>query len=84
VADLIVGIVMNILGKVSIQYLKRSGVSWIPTPPGNLAILYPAEFVVLHPEVGLQDFGCCSESEHGGVSLSQTTATLASFFRESG
>jgi hypothetical protein len=53
VAELIIGIVVDILRHVRIEVLQRRGVSRAPATAGDFAILDPSEFVVLQPEIGL-------------------------------
>ena len=74
-ADLIVGVIMDILVHVLIQHLHGRGIGWIPSSPWNFAVLDAGEFVVLLPQIGFDDFCCRQESENGRVSL-RKTATL--------
>src|SRR5260370_19712028 len=75
VADLILGIVVDILGHVHIQIFKGIGVDVTPTPPRDyfavdyFVVLDSSQFVVLLPQIGFYDFVCCQESEHCYVSL---------------
>jgi hypothetical protein len=49
VRDLVVGVVVDILGKVRIELLQPGGVDRIPAAAWYLAVLDPAKFVVLDP-----------------------------------
>ena len=75
---LIVGIVVNVLRHILIENCKGGGVGCVPTPAWDFAVRDSAEFVVLHPKVGLEDFRCGREPEQGRVSPSETAAV---FFR---
>jgi len=75
VAHLILGIVVDILGHVSIQHLEGSGVACTAAPPWDFAVLDAPQFVVLLPQIGFQDFGRREEPENGHVALGET-ATL--------
>src|SRR5215470_6795089 len=48
------------------KHLKGGGVGWISTPSWNFAVWDSSEFVVLHPKVALENFGCGREPEEGG------------------
>ena len=67
VSELILGIVMDVLVHVPIQDFQGFGVDWIPVPPGTSLSWMPAELVVLHPEIGLEDFRRRREPEQGGI-----------------
>ena len=56
VGDLIVGVVMDVLVHVLIQHLNGRGVGRIPGPAGDFGVLDSAEFVVLLPQIGFDDF----------------------------
>jgi hypothetical protein len=59
VADLIFSVVVNVLRHVSVEYLK--GFDVFVASAGisrDLTVLGSAEFVVLNPQVGFDDFGC--------------------------
>ena len=66
--DLVVGIVVNVLGKVLIQYGKGGGIEGIATSAWNFAVLNSSEFVVLYPKVGFEDFGSSGEAEQRCIS----------------
>ena len=76
VRDLVVGVVVDVLGKVRIELLQLGGVDGISAAAGDLAVLDSAEFVVLHPEVAFEDLGRGGEAEHGRVALGQTAAVV--------
>jgi hypothetical protein len=59
--------------------LQSSRVIRIATPPRDFSVLDTAKFVVLHPEIALEDFGCSRKPENGSVSLVQTTVLGLTF-----
>ena len=67
VRDFIVGVVVDVLGKVQIELFQFGGVDGISAAAGDLVVLNSAKFVVLDPEVGFQDLGCGGEPEQRGV-----------------
>src|SRR6266481_2166119 len=56
VGELIIGVVVDVLGHVSVEHFKSSGVGWIPGSAWHFVVWNSPEFVVLHPKVGLEDF----------------------------
>jgi hypothetical protein len=58
VGHLILGIVMDVLGNVRIENRKGRGVGWTPSSSWDFAVLNSSEFVVLLPQISLEDFGC--------------------------
>ena len=79
VAELILGIVVDILGHVPIQHFKGFDISCTPTPPWDFAVLDASKFVVLLPQIGFEDFGRRQEPENSYVSARETGT---SFFSE--
>ncbi len=73
-AELILGIVVDILGHVSIQHLKFSDVGCTPASPWNFAVLDTSQFVVLLPQIAFDDFDRSQQPENGHVSLRETAA----------
>ena len=73
VGKLILGVVVNVLIHIPIEDRKRSGVGWIPTSAWNFAVLDSPEFVVLHPEIGLEDFRGGREPKQSGICLLYTS-----------
>src|SRR5438034_3600721 len=67
-ADLIVGVVVDVLVHVLVQHRKGSGIGWISGSAGDFGILDSAEFVVLLPQIGFDDFCCRQESKNVRVS----------------
>jgi len=57
VGELIFGVVVDILIHVSVENLEGRGVEWAATPSWNLIVLDSSKFVVLNPQVGLDDLG---------------------------
>src|SRR6266702_4945591 len=78
VADLILGIVVDILVHVPIEHFQGSGVGGTPAPPWDFAVLDASQFVVLLPEIGFEDFGRRQEPENGRVSRCETATTFFS------
>ena len=74
--DLVVGVVVDIDGKVRIEHLQRCGVGWIPAAARDLVVLDSAELVVLHPEIAFEDLGRGGETEHGRVAFGQTAVIV--------
>jgi hypothetical protein len=74
VADLVVGVVVDVLRHVVVQHLERLGVFRAAAPAGDLIVLDAAELVVLLPQVGFDDFDRSQEAENGRVP-SRKTAT---------
>jgi hypothetical protein len=66
-AELILGIIMDVLVHISIKDFQGLGVGWIASSPRDFAVLDPCEFVILDPEIGFENFGRRREPEHGRV-----------------
>ena len=84
VRDLVVGVVVDVLGKVRIKNLQLGGVDGVPAAARDLAILDPAKFVVLDPEVGLQDLSRGGEPEQRRVPFCQAAALAIHVLCDSG
>jgi hypothetical protein len=69
VADLILGIVVDILIHVPIEILQRLGVGRAPAAAGDFFILDSSEFVVLAPEIALNEFNRGQESQDRDIAL---------------
>ncbi len=74
-AELILGIVMDILGHIPIQHEKASDVGGTAASPWDFAVLDASQFVVLLPQVTFDDFDRSQEPENGHVSLGETAAS---------
>jgi hypothetical protein len=79
-AELILGIVVDILGHVPIQHLKGLDVGCTPTSTWDFAVLDASQFVVVLPQIALEDFDRSQESKNGYVSPCEIAS---SFFCES-
>ena len=53
--ELIIGIIVDILRHIAVEFHQCSGVSRVPAPARLFGILNSAKFVVLDPEIRLQD-----------------------------
>src|SRR5260370_23350493 len=73
VGEFVVGIVVDVLGHVGVEHRKSGGVGWISASIRFFAVLNAPEFVVLHPEVSLQDLRCSREPKQGCISSSEMT-----------
>jgi hypothetical protein len=70
VADFIVGVVVDVLGHVAIQFLKSSHVQSIAAvDSGDFAVLGSSQLRILEPKVGLDDFGGSQNPENSDVSV---------------
>jgi len=76
VAELILGIVVDILGHVPIQHLKSLDVGWTSTAPWDFAILDASQLVVLLPQIAFEDFDRSQEPENGHVSSCKTGSSF--------
>jgi len=72
VAELILGIVVDILGHVPIQLEQAVDVGLAPAAPWHFAVLDATEFVALLLQVAFDDFDRGQEPEYGHVSLCET------------
>src|SRR5260221_11766555 len=64
---LIFGVVVNVLGHVSIKERDGGGVGWTSTSSGDFVVLDSPEFVVLLPEIGFDEFGRGQEPQDGHI-----------------
>ena len=76
VADLVVGVVVDVLVHVLVQHRDRLGVGRVPASAGDFAVLDAGELVVLLPQIGLDDLGRSQEAENRRVSLRKTAALI--------
>src|SRR5262249_50072696 len=74
--EFVIGIVMDVLGHIRVELLKSDSIEWIPTAAWYFAVLNAPEFVVLHPEIGFQDFCRCADPRPRRLPWSES----ASFF----
>ena len=75
--ELIFGVVVDILVHVAVKDLKGSGIGCNSTPAWDFAVLDSPQFVVLHPKVGLEDFGRRQEPQDCRISLGETPAMFS-------
>ena len=71
--EFIVGVIMDVDVHVLIEHLYRFGERRISTSAGFFAVYDSREFVVLDPEIGLQDFRGRGKPEQSGVALIKFT-----------
>jgi hypothetical protein len=76
VADLVLGVVVDVLGHVPVELLEGRRVGRAAAPAGDLAVLDPPELVVLLPQVGLEDLRRCQEPEDRRVTVGVRRAGL--------
>jgi hypothetical protein len=67
VGELILGIIMDVLVHVPIQNFQGFGVDRISRAARNFAVWDSSEFIVLDPEIGLEDFRRRREPEQGSI-----------------
>jgi hypothetical protein len=71
VADLVVGVVGNILRHIAIEILQRGNISWIPGI-GIVVMIYDAsEFVILLPQIGLNELDRCGGPQERDIALAK-------------
>ena len=83
-AELIIGIVQDILGHVAIKNRESSRVERVPSSgssssSGNFELCLPgsSEFPVLFPQIALEDFGRGQEAQDGGIASCKPAASIA-------
>jgi hypothetical protein len=74
VADLIFGVVVDVLGHVRIEDRDRVGVGRTVASTRDLAVLDPGELVVLLPDIGLDDLDRGHQAENRRVAFGQAAA----------
>ena len=72
----VIRIVVDILGHIRVQHCKSGSISWVSASAGDFIVRNTSEFVVLHPEVRLNDLGCRCEPKQGCISPSEMTAAF--------
>src|SRR6266404_568324 len=78
---LIFGVVVNVLGHVSIKKRDGGGVGGTSTSAGDFAVLDSPEFVVLLPQIGFEDFGGGQETQDGHITHCNDASVLRGFGR---
>src|SRR6516164_10838599 len=73
VSDLVVSVIVDVLCHVRVEVGQRGSVDWTATATWYFSVLDAPEFVVLHPKVALEDFGCSREPEKSGVVRGEAT-----------
>ncbi len=69
VSQLILGVVVNILRHIGIKVVQRSDIGLASSSYSrHFTVLGSAEFVVLYPQIGFEDFRRSQESQNRGVS----------------
>ena len=64
VADLVVGVVVDVLVHVLVQHRNGVVVGRVPGSAGDFAVLDAGELVVLLPQIGFNDLGSRQEAEN--------------------
>src|SRR4029077_11071694 len=72
---LILGIIVDVLVHIAIKDFQGLGIDRTPSSSRDFAVLDACEFVVLAPEIGLENFGRRREPEQGRVSCCDTAAS---------
>src|SRR5580704_11067077 len=72
VSEFVVSIVVDILGHVRVQHRKSIGEGWIAASTRLLFVLNSRQFVVLHPEVRLQNLRSRGKAKERGISPRET------------
>jgi hypothetical protein len=74
VAELVVGVVVDVLVHVLVQHRDSLRIGRVPASAGNLTVLDAGELVVLLPEIGLEDLERSQEPENRRISPGKTPA----------
>ena len=72
--EFVVGVVMDVLRHVGVEYRERVGVVRVAAPAGDFTVLNATELVVLLPEVGFERLERGQEPENRRISRGQTPA----------
>jgi hypothetical protein len=73
-ADLVVGVVVNVLRKVPIDSCQATGVGSVPAAARNFVVPNSAKLVILRPKVDLQGLSRGQEPQDGGISCREAAA----------
>jgi hypothetical protein len=77
VADLVVGVIGNILRHIAIEILQGGNIRWIPGI-GIVVMIYDAsEFVILLPQIGLNELDRCGEPQERDIALAKVVPPSA-------
>src|SRR5438105_9945052 len=74
---LILVVVVDVYIHILIERYQSFGVGWIPSSARFFAVLDSSEFVILDPEIGLQDFRRRRESEQSSVAFCDWVVVIA-------
>jgi len=69
VRQLVFGVVVDVLVHVFVELLQCHGVRQIAGAARDFVVLNAGQFVVLLPQIGLDDFGGSQEAQNGGIAL---------------
>ena len=72
VGNLIICVIMDILIHVLIEDLNGGGIGRVPSSPWDFVVLDAAEFVVLLPQIGFDEFRCRQQPKNSLVSRCKT------------
>src|SRR5579859_2887972 len=75
-ADLVVGVVVNVLRKVPIDLFQAMDIGSAPAAARNFVVRNSGKLVILRPEVDLEGFSRGQESQNCSISCCETTAGL--------
>jgi hypothetical protein len=74
VADLVVGVVVDVLIHVLVQYSHSVVVGGVAAAAGDFAVLDARQLVVLLPHIGLEDLGGSQEAKNRRVAFGKAAA----------
>ena len=80
--EFIVGVVVDILSHIGVQNREGGSKSGISGSAWDFLVRDTAQFVVLYPEVRLQDLRCGGETKQGSISAREATAAIGIVFRQ--
>ena len=69
-ADLILGVVVDVIGHVVIEILELFGVGLVAASARDFVVLDSAELIVLLPEIGLENFGGREKTQDRDIAIS--------------
>jgi hypothetical protein len=74
VAELVVGVVVNILRHVTVDAVERVRIGLAAGATRQFAVPDSSEFVVLLPQIGLEDLEGCEKAQDGDIAFREPAA----------